>query len=116
MSDTGHTGLADRHLAKIKQQCRVLLLLDAAERVSITPMASAHLHAFAYLADVLSPVWELQPFDGKIYKSEGGPHYPDLQEELDSLVVMGLIEVRDLHYQIRADNGARIAGSYGLNF
>ena len=116
MSVSGDTELADRHLARLKQQCRVLLLLDAAEQVGIAPVASARLHAFAYLADVLSPVWELTPFDGKIYKSEGGPHYPDLQEELDSLVVLGLIEARDLHYEVRADAGARIAGSYGLNF
>ena len=116
MSVSGDKELADRHLARLKQQCRVLLLLDAAEQVGIAPVASARLHAFAYLADVLSPVWELAPFDGKIYKSEGGPHYPDLQEELDSLVVLGLIEVRDLHYEVRADAGARIAGSYGLNF
>ena len=106
----------DRHLTKLKQQCRVLLLLDAAERAGIAPLLSARLHAFAYLADVLSPVWDLIPFDGKIYKSEGSPHYPDLQDELDSLVVLGLIQVSDLHYVANNDSGARIAGSYALNF
>ena len=108
--------LSDRHLTKLKQRCRVLLLLDAAERVGIAPLASPRLHAFAYLADVLSPVWDLVPFDGKVYKAEGGPHYPDLQNELDSLVVLGLIEVGDLRYDSTADGGARITGSYGLNF
>ncbi len=109
--------LAERHLTKLKQRCRVLLLLDAAEQIGITPLPSAQFHAFAYLADVLSPVWELVPFDGKIYKSDGGPHYPDLQEELDSLVVLGLVQVSDLHYEVvRDDGGARISGSYGLNF
>ena len=108
--------LAGRHLAKLKQQCRVLLLLDAAEQVGIAPLPSARLHAFAYLADVLSPVWDLIPFDGKVYKSDGGPHYTDLQEELDSLVVLGLLQVSNLRYEPRADEGARIAGSYMLNF
>ena len=79
-------------------------------------LPSARVHAFAYLADVLSPVWKLIPFDGKIYKSEGGPHYPDLQEELDSLVVLGLVQAENLTYEPRPDGGARIAGSYGLNF
>ena len=65
--------LAGRHLARLKRRCRVLLLLDAAEQVGIAPLPSARLHAFAYLADVLSPVWKLVPFDGKIYKSDGGP-------------------------------------------
>ncbi len=106
---------AGRHLAKLKQRCRVLLLLDAAEQVGIAPLPSARLHAFAYLADVLSPVWNLVPFDGKVYKSDGGPRYPDLQDEVDSLVVLGLVQVRDLSYELR-DDGARIVGSYGLNF
>ena len=104
-----------RHLAKIKRRCRMLLLLDAAEQVGIAPLPSARLHAFAYLADVLSPVWDLVPFDGKVYKTDGGPRYPDLQDEIDNLVVLGLIQVRDLVYEPTTD-GARIVGSYGLNF
>ena len=109
------TKLDDRHLTKLKQRCRVLLLLDAAEQVGIAPLPSPQLHAFAYLADVLSPVWDLVPFDGKVYKSEGGPHYPDLQNELDCLVVQGLVQVWDLRYDT-TDGGARIAGKYALNF
>ena len=108
--------LNDRHLTRLKQRCRVLLLLDAAEQVGIAPLPSARLHAFAYLADVLSPVWDLVPFDGKVYKSEGGPHYPDLQGELDCLVILGLVQVSDLHYVPTGDGGARVTGSYGLNF
>ena len=94
----------------------MLLLLDAAEKVGIAPLPSARLHAFAYLADVLSPVWKLVPFDGKVYKSPGGPRYPDLQDEIDGLVVLGLLQARDLVYEPRAEGGARISGSYGLNF
>ena len=109
--------LAERHQTRLKQRCRLLLLLDAAEQIGIAPLPSAQLHSFAYLADVLSPVWELIPFDGKIYKSEGGPHYPDLQQELDILVVQGLVQVSDLHYEVIEDQGgARISGSYGLDF
>ena len=108
--------LADRHLARLKRRCRILLLLDAAEQVGITPLPSPQLHAFAYLADVLSPVWDLVPFDGKVYKSEGGPHYSDLQNELDCLVVQNLVQVSNLRYETTGDRGARIAGSYALNF
>ena len=92
------------------------MLLEAAEQAGIAPIRSPHLHAFAYLADVLSPISEISPFDGKIYKSPGGPRYPDMQLELDRLVVMGLVQVRELHFENRADHGARISGSYGLNF
>jgi hypothetical protein len=94
------------------------MLLDAAERAAITPLASPRLHALAYLADVLSPVWNLPAFDGKILRIDGGPHYPDLQEELDHLVVMGLVEITQLKYVGRgpSDVGARLEGNYALDF
>lgn len=103
-------------IGRVRRRSRLLLLLDAAERAAITPLASARLHAFAYLADVLSPVWNLPAFDGKILKIEGGPHYPDLQVELDHLVIMGLVEVEGLTYVGRGDSGARIEGRYALDF
>ena len=103
-------------LERVRRRARLLLLLDAVERAGITPIASAKLHAFAYLADVLSPVWNLIPFDGKIYKSEGEPHYPDLQVELDRMVALGLLLISDLRYVERGDTGARIDGYYSLNF
>jgi hypothetical protein len=93
-----------------------LALLDAAERAALAPVESSRLHAFAYLADVLSPVFGLPAFDGKILKIEGGPHYPDLQSELEHLVVAGLVDISDLSYAGRGDNGARLEGRYALNF
>jgi hypothetical protein len=100
----------------IRRRARLLLLLDAAECAGITPLGSSRLHALAYLADVLSPVWNLIPFDGKVYKSEGGPHYPDLQFELDRMVALGLVQISDLRFVARGEFGARIDGFYGLNF
>ena len=79
-------------------------------------LCNNRVHAFAYLADVLSPVWNLIPFDGKIYKSEGEPHYPDLQVELDCMVALGLLQINDLLYVERGNDGARIDGYYSLNF
>lgn len=103
-------------LAVVKQRCRILLLLDSTERAGVAPLTGARLHALAYLADVLSPVWGLPPFDGKILKIEGGPHYPDIQREVDNLVVLGLVNVHDLHYIDRPNEGARIDGLYELRF
>lgn len=103
-------------LRVVRQRARILLLLDAAERAGITPLAGARLHALAYLSDVLSPVWGLPPFDGKVLKLEGGPHYPDIQQELDKLVVQGLVEIANLRYLERPNGGARIDGEYSLNF
>ncbi len=105
-----HWGASGPDCTAASPRAAVMLLLDAAERAAVTPLASPRLHAFAYLSDVLSPVWDLPAFDGKILKIDGGPHYPDLQEELDHLVVLGLVEVSDLEYVGRGENGARLEG------
>ena len=96
----------DMGVDRLRRRARLLQLLDAAERAAITPLASGRLHAFAYLADVLSPVWDLLPFRGEIYKFENRPHYADLQAELDQLVVLGLVEISDLQFVDRGDAGA----------
>lgn len=102
-------------LQSTRHKCRLLLLLDALERVGIAPVPMKKLHAFAYLADVLSPVWGFLPYDGKIYKMESGPHYSDLQKELDSLVMLRLVTILDLKYIDAGKGGAWIDGFYQLN-
>jgi len=106
--------LSDSEIGVIRRRARIIMLLDAAERVGIAPLNAARLHAFTYLADVLSPVWDLPPFDGKILKTEGGPHYPDIQQEIDRLVALGLVEVSNLRYLNRPNGGARLDCDYGL--
>jgi hypothetical protein len=108
--------LTEEFVGRMRRRSRALLLLDAAERAGATPLSSRRMHAFAYLSDVLSPVWGLPPFDGKILKIEGGPYYPDLQDELDQLAIDGLIDVADLHYEKRGKAGARLEGNYSLRF
>ena len=70
--------LADRHLAKLKQRVRVLLLLEAAERAGIAPLPSPRLHAFAYLADVLSPRMGPRPVRWQNLQIRRGPSLPRL--------------------------------------
>ena len=117
MTDTGLND--DRNtipVEKLKQRIRALLLIDASERAGISPISTDHLHAFAYLADVLSPVWELEPFEGKVYKTDSGPHYPELQDELDTLIALGLIEVSNIEYVDRGEDRSRIVADYALRF
>lgn len=113
---TSGTLLSDSDLAIVRYRARVLLLLDAAERAGIAPLSTPRFHVLAYLADVLSPVWGLRPFDGKVLKNEGGPHYPDLQKQIDVLVALRLIDVFGLKYIDRPNEGARIDASYALRF
>jgi hypothetical protein len=108
--------LSDVELDILRRRGRVLVLLDAAERAGITPLESTKFHAFAYLADVLSPVWYLPAFNGVILKTTGGPFYRDFQREIDHLVVAGLLEVHDLKYVDRPRDGARISARYSLRF
>jgi hypothetical protein len=108
--------LSDVELDILRRRGRVLVLLDAAERAGITPLETTKFHAFAYLADVLSPVWHLPAFNGVILKTTGGPFYRDFQREIDHLVVAGLLEVHGLKYVDRPRDGARIFASYSLRF
>ena len=103
-------------LQLIRQRCRLLMILSALERVGIAPVTVAKLHAFAYLSDVLSPVWGFMPYDGSVLKTEEGPHYAELQSQIDALVILGLIDVLDLSYRMTGETGARIDGRYELRF
>lgn len=78
------------------KRIRLLMLLDAADYAVITPISTSRLHAFAYLADVLSPVYDLAPTAGSILKRRAGPYFPEFQWELDRLIGMGLVDVLEL--------------------
>ena len=49
------TGPADYDA--LRQQVRLLMLLDGSERAGITPIRLHRLHTYAYLSNVLAPVW-----------------------------------------------------------
>jgi hypothetical protein len=72
------------------------MLLDSADYAVVSPISTPRLHAFAYLADVLSPVYNLTTLSGVILKRRIGPYFPDLQWELDRLVGLGLADVTEL--------------------
>jgi hypothetical protein len=98
-----------------RRQVRLLVLLDAAQQAGLSPINVLRLHAFAYLSNVLAPVWDLRALDGKILKRRGGPFYPALQRDLDRLVGMGLAEISNLGH-VKDDYGRwRLEGSYQLH-
>lgn len=93
---------------------RLLLLLDACEVADISPIPIMRFHALAFLANVLGPVWSLDSFEGKILKRKGGPFYPELQEQLDLLVGLGLVSVYNIGHSLI--NGRwRLEGDFALN-
>jgi hypothetical protein len=106
---------ADDRLASIRRQLRLLILLSAAEGAGISPMRILRLHAFAYLSNVLAPVWRLHALDGKVLKRRGGPFYPALQRDLDRLVGVGLVTISGLDHVRDDERRWRLEGWYRLH-
>ena len=75
---------------------RLLQMLSALESVGGTPIDTRSLHSFAFFANVLSPLWDLNPLEGSVLKDSGAPYFPALQRELDSLVGDGFVTVVSL--------------------
>lgn len=102
-------------LDSVRRQTRIIAILEAAESAGLTPLPILRLHAFAYLANVLSPTWDLRPLDGKILKRKGGPFYPELQRDVDALVGRGIVMAsRVKHVQDGLGNW-RLEADYDLN-
>jgi hypothetical protein len=78
--------------------------MDALERAGGTPIDTRDLHAFAYFANVLSPLWEVQPLEGSVLKEPDGPYFQTLQREIDRCVGDGFIVVEEIRPFI-GDNG-----------
>lgn len=98
-----------------QQAVRVLVLLDALARVGLVPTEVRTLHELAYLANVLSPVFDLAPLDAKLLKQSSGPYYPELQLAIDHLVGRALVDALNVRYRyLEEDKRYRIVASYRL--
>lgn len=101
--------------ASIRRRVRLVVLLDASREAGIDPLPTLRLHLVAYLANVLSPVWDMPSVDGTVLKRRGGPFYPDLQADLDRLVGLGVVRVQNLRHERIDDDHYRLEGSFRLN-
>jgi hypothetical protein len=97
----------------LTDRLRLILLLDACEAADMAPIPVMRLHALAFLANVLAPIWSVGSYDGKILKRRGGPFYPELQKQLDRLVGLGFVTVTGVR-QVNEDNQWRLDGSFAL--
>ena len=98
----------------VRRRVRLVMLLDAADYAVIAPVETSRLHALAFLADVLSPIYDLGSFSGRVLKRRIGPYYPELQWELDRLVGMGLVDVSELTPVVEVSR-AYLDASFALN-
>jgi hypothetical protein len=93
----------------------VLALLDSLAKVAMAPASSQVLHELAYLANVLAPVFDLEPLDAKLLKRRGGPYYPELQHAIDALVGRGVVDAKSLRYEFDPEEKRyRIVAEYKL--
>ncbi len=109
------TAVDDENFLSLRRRVRLVVLLDAAETAGLVPIPILRLHAFAYLSNVLAPVWNLSALDVKVFKRRGGPFYPALQRDLDRLVGMGVVKITGLGHARDDDGRWRLEGSYRLN-
>lgn len=78
------------------------MLLDAADYAVVSPLSLPRFHAFAFLADVLSPIYNFAPLSGRILKRRKGPYFPDLQWETDRLIGLGLVTLDRLKAHVES--------------
>lgn len=74
-------------------RARVLQVFAALEDAGATPVSNRDLHAAIYLANVLSPVYGIAPFEGVVLKTDEGPRSSKLETVIDACVGAGLVEV-----------------------
>lgn len=101
-------------LSTLRRQARLLILLDCVAKAGLDPLGIIPLHAYAYLANVLAPVWEMPALDGKVLKRRGGPFYPVLQRDLDRMVGNGMVCVSRVGHVRDLDGMWRLEGRYAL--
>lgn len=102
-------------LDALRRQARILVLLDGAARAGLEPMGIIPFHAYAFLANVLAPVWDMPALDGRILKRKGGPFYPALQRDLDRMVGRGMVCISHINHIRGTDGRWRLEGKYSLN-
>ncbi len=99
----------------LRRRVRLVILLDAAEAAGLVPIKIVWLHAFAYLSNVLAPVWDLPALEDTVLKRQGGPFYPELQHDLDRLIGIGVAEVSAIGRVQDKFKRWRLDGAYRLN-
>lgn len=102
-------------VAALRRKVRLVALIDSAERAGLAPLPVQRLHTFAFLSNVLAPVWDMPVLDGKVFKRRGGPFYPVLQHDLDILVGSGVAIISSLGHVLDEQKRWRLEGSYHLH-
>lgn len=71
-----------------------LLLLNSIRRGGLEGIGSLRFHRLQFFANSLAPIYEERPPVELVMKLERGPYYPDAQDDIDTLCVCGLADVK----------------------
>lgn len=99
----------------VHRRVRVVSILSGARDAGLTPLPSRQLHAVAYFADALAPVWDLRILDSQLLKRREGPSSPALQRDVDALVGAGVLRADSLRHAKDADGVWRLEANYDLD-
>jgi hypothetical protein len=95
-------------------RARLLQMLSALERTGGVAVSTDSLNAFAYFANVLSPLWDIDPVEGSVLK-DGAPRFPALEAQLDTLVGDGLVDVVSFIPPVAGQSDQRLAAYFRIN-
>ncbi len=95
-------------------RARLLQMLSAIERTGGVAVSLESLNAFAYFANVLSPLWDIEPVEGSVLK-DGAPRFPSLEAELDMLVGERLVDVTSLALEAQPEALPRLTALFRIN-
>lgn len=110
MSDSPHNKFESVH-----RRLRLVGILAAAAESGLTPLPAREVHAVAYFADALAPVWDLKVLDPRVLKQSDGPLSAPLQRELDWLVGRGVLVPFSVSHRADAEGNWRLSADYALN-
>lgn len=97
----------------LRVRSRLMQIMAALERAGATPITNRDLHSIAYLANVLSPLWDVEPLETSVLKDRDGPRSSALEHEIDLCIGLGLLVVDALRTD--PENSARLDATYRLN-
>jgi hypothetical protein len=105
----------DYAFKQIRRQLRVIAILLAASDTDLIPLPAEQLHAIAFFADTLAPVWDLRIIDAQLLKRDGSPMSPSLQRDLDLLVGRGVVFASSVRHKLDPAGNWRLDANYELN-
>ena len=97
----------------VRAYVRLLAIVTAAAD-STESVSSETIHAIAYFADVLAPIYGIDVLYPQILKRSRVTAVPDMQHHLDRLVGLGLLTISDVEYSLDG-NAVRLRADYSLN-